>query len=147
MRTDTVYDMMKQCKQENPGNFRDNFVRKVLGMTVLTIYNNKTYRIDDVDFDKTPSSTFMRKTEEITISQYYDEVNPNQLQSFQLLISFRIPCWVQKHKKKIRDLKQPLLISKPKDKNMRGGDDRPVWLVPELCYVTGLSEQQRNDQS
>lgn len=39
----------------------------------------------------------------------------------------------------IIDAKQPLLISRLKDKNLRGGgDDKPIWLVPELCCATGM---------
>lgn len=75
MRTDTVYELMVQIRKENAQNFENNFRQKVLGMTVLTGYNNKTYRIDDVDFNITPSTTFSRNNApEITIKQYYSEV-------------------------------------------------------------------------
>lgn len=53
---------------------------------------------------------------------------------------------MQKYQKIIRDLKQPILISKLKDRSLRGGIQKgPIWLVPELCRMTGLSEQQRNN--
>lgn len=74
MRTDTVYDMMCETKRSDSSNFRDNFQKKVLGITVLTGYNNKTYRIDDVDYIKSPMSTFTRREGEITIAAYYAEV-------------------------------------------------------------------------
>lgn len=74
MRTDTVYDLMNEVRRSNPQNFKDAFRQKVLGMTVLTSYNDKTYRIDDVDFDLTPSSTFDRKGVQVAIKQYYLEV-------------------------------------------------------------------------
>lgn len=70
MRTDTVYDLMREIRRSNHGNFENNFRQKVLGMTVLTDYNNKTYRIDDVDFNITPSSIFTKKNgTKITIQQ------------------------------------------------------------------------------
>lgn len=76
MRTDTVYDLMREIRRSNHGNFENNFRQRVLGMTVLTDYNNKTYRIDDVDFNITPSSSFTKKNgTKITIKQYYEEVH------------------------------------------------------------------------
>lgn len=74
MRTDTVYDLMREIRRNNQGNFENDFRQKVLGMTVLTGYNNKTYRIDDVDFNITPSSTFLKNKNEISIRHYYEEV-------------------------------------------------------------------------
>lgn len=79
MRTDTVYNMMKETRAADPSNFRNNFQKKVLGITVLTGYNNATYRIDDVDFEKTPMSTFKRRDAEITIADYYIEVSIKSL--------------------------------------------------------------------
>lgn len=78
MRTDTVYELMREIRRNNPGNFENFFRQRVLGMTVLTGYNNKTYRIDDIDFSKTPSSTFLRKNTEVSIRQYYAEVMKNK---------------------------------------------------------------------
>ena len=39
----------------------------------------------------------------------------------------------------IGDRAQPLLVSKPKQRDIRarGGDDSPILLVPELCTRTG----------
>lgn len=74
MRTDTVYSMLQETRQANPSTWRDDFQRKVLGITVLTGYNNKTYRIDDVDFTKSPMASFPRRDGEITIEKYYAEV-------------------------------------------------------------------------
>ena len=39
----------------------------------------------------------------------------------------------------IRERNQPLLVSIPKDKDRRRGDNRPVKLIPELCLMTGES--------
>ena len=35
-------------------------------------------------------------------------------------------------------MKQPLLISNPKAKDKRGGNDKPIRLIPELCSLTGI---------
>jgi aubergine-like protein len=45
----------------------------------------------------------------------------------------------------VRDPKQPLLVSRPKDRDRRGGMTGPILLVPELCFMTGLTDEQRSD--
>ena len=45
----------------------------------------------------------------------------------------------------IRDHAQPLLVSRPKDKDRRGGRSGPILLIPELCFMTGLTDEQRSD--
>lgn len=57
------------------------------------------------------------------------------------LFSYRF----QKYNKTIRDPNQPLLVSKAKEKSIRGGSSELILLIPELCRMTGLSEQQRTD--
>lgn len=52
---------------------------------------------------------------------------------------------IQKYKINIEDKNQPLLITKAKAKNIRGGEEKQAWLVPELCRITGFSERQRTD--
>jgi aubergine-like protein len=57
----------------------------------MTLYNDKTYRIDDIDFDKTPMSTFHLRKEDrdITYKEYYKnhyEVNIKDDRQF-LLVS------------------------------------------------------------
>lgn len=89
----------------------------------MTAYNSKTYRIDDVDFEKTAGSTFKRKDDEITFVQYYAE----------------------RHQLEIRDAAQPLLVVNLKDRDRRGGQNNLVNLVPELCRFTGYDDRQRND--
>ncbi|RLU18053.1 hypothetical protein DMN91_010295 [Ooceraea biroi] len=50
----------------------EEFCRSVIGLVVLTRYNNNTYRVEDVDFDTTPSSTFKLKTgEDVSYQAYY----------------------------------------------------------------------------
>ena len=38
---------------------------------------------------------------------------------------------------KIKDHKQPLLVSLPKDRDKRGGRTQLIYLIPELCAITG----------
>ena len=85
-------------------------------------YNNKTYRIDQIEWDKNPLTEFPKKDgDKLSLVKYYAE----------------------KYNKTIRDLKQPLIISVPPLREQRAGNTGPLYLVPELCNMTGLSEEQR----
>lgn len=127
MRADTVYDylddLFRQCG--NDARFHDTAMKNLVGEIVLTRYNNKTYRIDDIDWDHNPTFEFETRRGKITMMAYYKE-------------QYGID---------IGDRAQPLLVSKPKQRDIRarGGDDSPILLVPELCTRTGLSDEARAD--
>lgn len=72
MRTETVYEVMRKTARSD--NFRNEFTQQVLGITVLTDFNNATYRIDDIDFDKSPKDKFSRRGQEISFIDYYKQV-------------------------------------------------------------------------
>ena len=40
------------------GDLKRNITRILLGNIVITRYNNKTYKIDDIDFNDNPGRTF-----------------------------------------------------------------------------------------
>ncbi|XP_075168095.1 protein piwi-like [Haematobia irritans] len=122
MLTETVYDVFRRC-QESARDFQEDFRRHIIGITVLTDYNNRTYRISDIDFHKTPKETFDMKGEKISFIDYYHK----------------------KYNIKIRDANQPLLISKAKERSIRGGENEMVVLIPELCRLTGLTDEMRNN--
>lgn len=46
-------------------------MNEIVGTSVLTRYNNKTYRIDDIAWDKSPEYTFSKNGEEISLIDYY----------------------------------------------------------------------------
>jgi len=46
-------------------------VNEIVGTSVLTRYNNKTYRIDDIAWDKSPEYVFSKSGEEISLIDYY----------------------------------------------------------------------------
>lgn len=92
------------------------FASNVMGTVVLTDYNNNTYRIEDVDFNTTPTSTFpMRDGSMISYTEYYQK----------------------KYGIRIKNSTQPMLLTrnKPRDRQADKGD--LVYLVPELCRATG----------
>lgn len=58
--------------QQNKENFQDECTKLLVGNIVITRYNNRTYRIDDVDWNKTPKDSFtMSDGKEITFLEYY----------------------------------------------------------------------------
>lgn len=74
MRTDTVYDMLRQLQRDFPNEFEQRLKTYLLGKIVWTKYNNRTYKINDVDFTITPNTTFNRRGVDLTIKQYYLQV-------------------------------------------------------------------------
>lgn len=89
----------------------------------MTAYNKKTYRIDDVDFNQNASSTFhlIKEDRDITYAEYYRT----------------------RYQQTIRVLSQPLLVSRPTRRDINRGDNASIFLVPELCGMTGLSDEHR----
>lgn len=51
----------------------------------------------------------------------------------------------QKWNQTIRDTKQPLLVTKASAKDRRSGKNEISLLVPELCYPTGITDREKND--
>ncbi|XP_008948123.1 PREDICTED: piwi-like protein 1 isoform X1 [Merops nubicus] len=124
LRSETVLDFMYSLYyQVEEQRFRDVCAKELIGLVVLTKYNNRTYRVDDVDWDASPQCTF-RKADgsEISYVDYYKK----------------------QYNQEITDLNQPVLISQ--SKRRRGSVMTvPVVLIPELCFLTGLTEKMRND--
>jgi len=40
-------------------------------------------------------------------------------------------------------MSQPMLVSKPKKNYSHNGDENLIYLVPELCRMTGLTDRMR----
>jgi len=121
IRTDTVMDQMKLCMKGGGG--KEMAAKTLLGCIVMTRYNNKTYRIDDIDWNKKPADKFQRHDgSEVSYVQYYKE----------------------RYGITIKDANQPLIISMPtKQEQRRYGRTEPILLIPEICNMTGLSDDQR----
>nr|XP_022317079.1 piwi-like protein 1 [Crassostrea virginica] len=128
LRTETVLQLMKTIVQKNPNGFQDECTRSLVGTIVLTRYNNKTYRIDDILWAKTPQHTFKTSSgSELSFVDYYSNA----------------------YHKEITDLEQPLLLHRPKKKQLPGGKvpekSEAICLIPEFCYLTGLTDELRQD--
>ena len=85
--------------------------------SIVTRYGNnkKTYQIERIDFQRTPTSTFILKDREITFDTYF----------------------LEKYGLSIKDKNQPVVVIKSR----RTGQE--TVLIPELCYMTGLTDDMR----
>ncbi len=66
------------------------------------------------------------------------------------MYSFYQMSYVDYYKKQysidIRDMDQPLLISRPKRSSLSEKDvGKVICLIPELCMLTGMTDAMRND--
>ena len=60
-RTVSVLDKIRMIRESNEARGRDyqqEVMDAVIGEDIVTVYNRRAYRIDDIAFDKTPESTF-----------------------------------------------------------------------------------------
>ncbi|TKS79036.1 Piwi-like protein 1 [Collichthys lucidus] len=125
LRSETVLDFMINLRHQF-GNqrFPDICAKELIGLIVLTKYNNRTYRIDDIAWDHTPNNTFTRRDTEISFKNYYK----NQ------------------YGLDITDDNQALLVSHMRRLGPAGAPPPgPAMLIPELCYLTGLTNKIRAD--
>ena len=116
---------MKDVTAMRRPNLKEEMLKALMGAVVLTRYNNKTYRVDDIDWDRNPTSTFTDDNgREKSFFNYYRE----------------------KYNIVIEDKKQPLLVSRAKRKTKEEEDiGKFLLLVPELCNLTGLTDDMRSD--
>ncbi|XP_076749124.1 argonaute 3 [Xylocopa sonorina] len=122
MRTETVRDLM--INFTGKPNFKDIIVREVVGLSVFTRYNNRTYRVDDIAWDRDPTYVFDKGSDKISLLDYY-----------------KLHWNLQ-----IKDKNQPLLVHCAKNKLPSGETQQQlILLVPELCYIASLSESIRSD--
>lgn len=123
LRPDTAFDALSriaQGKQSNGNYLADEYSKAFAGAVMLTRYNNdKTYIVDHVAMDKSPSDTFAsgKDGQQKSYLEYYKE----------------------KYNKEIINPRQPLFAVKDK----RKGDF--IYLVPELCFMTGLTDEMRSN--
>ncbi len=123
LRPDTALDNLNKIRDfvgKNLIQLKQELEKTFNNAIVLTRYNNdKTYIIDHVDIQKTPRNKFAfgKDGEEISYTDYYKE----------------------KYDRKIKKLDQPLFAVKDKKKN------EYIYLVPELCFMTGLTDEMRSN--
>lgn len=125
VRNETVHDCLQQLVQRDRSGFKDAARKELCGHIVMTSYSNKTYKIDDIDFEKNPTLEFDKKGVMTTMVEYFQK----------------------QYSVTIKDRNQPLIKVLPsaRDRRNQQVDQGPIYLVPELCAMTGLSESVRSD--
>lgn len=124
LRTDSALNVMNVISSNGRGG-QSAIKAEMIGAIVMTKYNNKTYKIDDVNFDITPRNVVQLKNGPISYVDYYKK-------NYEITIT---------------DLNQPLLLSRVKSKETGTGNrvEREIHLVPEVCFMTGLTDQMRKN--
>uniref|UniRef100_A0A6G1SQC4 Piwi-like protein 1 n=1 Tax=Aceria tosichella TaxID=561515 RepID=A0A6G1SQC4_9ACAR len=120
----SVLTIMENIRAEQRGgNLQQLLLTALTGKIVVTSYNKRCYRIEEIDFSTKPTSTFDRGGKPMTYVDYYKTV----------------------HNRQINNLSQPMLKVVPNNQRRRDEESRVTLLVPELCNIAGLTEKQRND--
>uniref|UniRef100_G1R652 Piwi like RNA-mediated silencing 4 n=1 Tax=Nomascus leucogenys TaxID=61853 RepID=G1R652_NOMLE len=119
LRNETVLEFMTAlCQRTGLSCFTQACEKQLIGLIVLTRYNNRTYSIDDIDWSVKPTHTFQKRDgTEITYVDYYK-------QQYDITVS---------------DLNQPMLVSLLKRKRNDNSEARLAHLIPELCFLTNTN--------
>ncbi|XP_071338262.1 piwi-like protein 2 isoform X2 [Trachinotus anak] len=127
LRNDSVLDVMNMLYQQSKENFQDECTKELIGSIVITRYNNRTYRIDAIEWNKSPKDTFpLMDGTKTTFVEYYSK-------------NYGIT---------VKEMDQPLLMHRPKERSKPGGKQiitGEILLVPELSFMTGIPEKMRKD--
>ncbi|XP_056231433.1 piwi-like protein 2 isoform X1 [Seriola aureovittata] len=127
LRNDSVLDVMNTLYQQSKENFQDECTKELIGSIVITRYNNRTYRVDAIEWNKSPKDTFpLMDGTKTTFVEYYSK-------------NYGIT---------IKEMDQPLLMHRPKERAKPGGKQiitGEILLVPELSFMTGIPEKMRKD--
>ena len=131
----TVLDKMKEFEQKHKNIRVQECIREIseyfVGKTVIAGYGNyRAYKIGEISFDRNVKNTSFEiekegKKQPVTIKEYYK----------------------QQYNINIKDEEQPILIEEIPRKR-RGEENKIIrYLIPELCFITGLDELNENDRS
>ena len=116
LSTDTVLGYMEYYEYKKAIN-QAKIKEDLIGRSFKVSYAKKNYIIDDILFDRNPNNQdFTHDGKSKTLKDYY----------------------LEKHKIKIEDLTQPLLVVKKVDSQ---GKEIRLYFVPELCYLSGLDDE------
>jgi len=123
LRRESAYEIIKDVQKK--GGRVHEIEKAIIGSVVMTEYNKaSTYKIEDINFEMNPLSTFQTYSgEEITYKDYY----------------------AQRYNIEVKDLKQPLLVYREKRKQAGEETTRTIMLIPELCRMTGLTDAMISD--
>lgn len=124
LRMDNVLTIIRQIESSARGDPLPALQAQLNGTIVMTMYNRKTYKIDDVTVSSNPLTTFEgRKGEPTTLKDYFKT----------------------KYGLNVTDDKQPLIVVRPSKRDEHAGRTGNILLIPEFCQLTGLTDQMREN--
>ncbi|WKX94696.1 hypothetical protein Q1695_011735 [Nippostrongylus brasiliensis] len=126
IRTDSVWEVMRYEMNRVRGDmnkFYSAMEDVLVGQTVFARYNNKMYRILEIRYDMSPESRFTLANGNDTSLRDYFEAQYNLT---------------------IRASDQPVLVSEGRVRQP-GDSPQRIYLLPELCFPTGLTDTMRKD--
>ena len=71
IRNQTVSDVIADILKHRQADWRNEATKALVGKTVITRYNNNTYKIDEIDFSKCPEDTF-EKADNSRFDSFHD---------------------------------------------------------------------------
>ncbi|KAM7391733.1 hypothetical protein PAMP_022396 [Pampus punctatissimus] len=143
LRNDSVLDVMNVLYHQTKENFQDECTKELIGSIVITRYNNRTYRIDAIEWNKSPKDTFIlidgTKT---TFVDYYS----NHYMSSHVAIARTMGLQSKTQTNLYSCIGQRRGPSKEERQDLSSqvitGE---ILLVPELSFMTGIPEKMRKD--
>ncbi|XP_077561813.1 piwi-like protein 1 isoform X2 [Haemaphysalis longicornis] len=166
LRTITAREVLFDVYNAYPREYEARAVQAIVGSIVMTRYNYRTYRVDDIAWELKPTSTFtFHSGEQITYKDYYKNSIWVATKSLAAELSGmaapvetgsaaqnHVGTSARFHSRRIynldiQDWDQPLLLhrDKPRKGAPEAEEPRLVCLVPELCTLTGLTDTMRSD--
>lgn len=129
LRLETVRDIMMAVRERTKHThspIKEACEGELVGTIIMTRYNNRAYRIDGLDFNKKPTDTFVMDRDGGKEISYVDYMRHH-------------------YNVEIRDLQQPLIVHCPKPKRGQETGSEILYLIPELCVTTGLTDEMRSN--
>ncbi|CAG9322825.1 unnamed protein product [Blepharisma stoltei] len=118
IRNMTALDMIREIEASGPRNLGQALEKSMEGLIVMASYGNyMCYRIEGIDTQENPNSTFQGREGPVSYKNYYKT----------------------HHNVNIKDMRQPLIIT-----TINRGQ-KTIKLIPELCRLTGISDEMRSD--
>jgi aubergine-like protein len=129
LHCDTVYRAVhrKTLLETIGGASEEEWTRRCVNSLVLTVHNNRVYRVKQVLLGQSPNSTFLFK------EKRRSKTGGTRQMSY-------IEFYRRFYNRWVYDLQQPLIEAYSEKK------EETVILIPELCCLTGLTEDMRKDR-